>query len=313
MKEVYFTYDYEVFLGSNSGNLDQVLLFPTDEVLKIHDRNNSKCIFFVDTLFILQLEEVDQIGYSKIINQLKNIVLKGHKIFPHLHPHWINAEYLNDLNTWALTDLRNYRFSSISKEKQSELFELSINLIYHIVQNKYTVDSYRAGGWSIQPFSDFRPFFEKYNIINDFSVIPGKNLMSNAHQFDFKIIKEKPYNFDTDINEEIINGQFKEFPISTIQFSKFEKWLDFKLSAIQARIFKIKRSRGSTVNSLVTKEIDYITSNKRIAVSFEELNFLRALKIIWKAKTSSYLQFISHPKMMRSIDFIYMKIILKFI
>ena len=261
-KLLLFTFDYELFLGKKSGTVESCLISPTKRLLSLLKTYEFKGVFFIDTVYLLRLKEIAQ-QYSKaaidqaLINeQLKTIIEDGHYIFPHLHPHWLDAVYLPDVNEWSLTDLRYYQFSSLPAEKQDYLFSNSMATIQSIVQNSttdYKIDSYRAGGWSIQPFEYFMPYFLKSGIYNEWSVIPGKYLISDAHTFDFRNAPAAlpVYHFNNDVCIESNDGVFKEWTISCIAFSPIGKWLNFKINGVLKRLGKIEKRKGSTVSSVI--------------------------------------------------------------
>lgn len=308
-KIVLFTFDYELFLGDKSGSVDACLIKPTDQLLKLLNRYNRKAIFFVDTTHLIRLRDIanehESAGkdFKNIKDQIVNLVLSGHSVFPHIHPHWLDAKYDEQTNEWSLKDFSKYRFSSINKEQRDYLFSESINILLDIINpivEGHSIDSYRAGGWSIQPFGDFKPYFEKYGISNDFSVIPGKYTISTAHVFDFRNSSVKDiYSFKNDVTTEFENGPFKEFTISTIILSKLSVWFNFKISGLLKRL-KIKPyGNGTTVNSTVIEEQDVQNlSGKKIVASFEGLTFITLSKYIKAIKKNNYFQFISHPKLL---------------
>ncbi len=304
-----FTFDYELFLGDRSGSVNECLIKPTDHLVKILNHYNRKGIFFIDTTYLIRLKEIAnkyesaKKDFRNITDQIINLVVKGHSIFPHIHPHWLDATYNEQTNEWSLKDFTKYRFALTNIEQRNFLFENSIEILHDIIKPvmpDYSIDSYRAGGWSIQPFSDFKPYFEKYGIVNDFSVIPGKYNSSTAHVFDFRNSPVKNiYRFNENITTEVENGFFKEFTISSITLSKLMVWFNFKISGLLKRL-KIKPyGNGTTVNSSVIEEEDIQSVNgKRIVASFEGLTFITLTKYITAIKKGSYFQFISHPKLL---------------
>lgn len=320
-KLILFTFDYELFLGDKSGSVDGCLIKPTDHLVKILNRYNRKAIFFVDTTYLIRLRDIAanndnaRKDFENIKNQIKDIVLSGHSVFPHLHPHWMDAQYDEQTNEWSLKDFTKYRFASINGQERDFIFENSIEILHDIIKPVmpgYSIDTYRAGGWSIQPFSDFKPYFERYGIINDFSVIPGKYNSSTAHVFDFRNAPVKNiYRFNEDVTTEFENGHFREFTISSIRLSKLMVWFNFKISGVLKRL-KIKPyGNGATVNSTVIEEEDIQSLNgKRIVASFEGLTFITLSKYIEAIKKSDYFQFISHPKLLTRHELWLLKILL---
>jgi hypothetical protein len=315
-RNILFTFDYELFLGNKSGNVMDCLIVPTQKLSSLLNHFKMKGIFFIDTIYIKRLEEISQ-TYPQakkdlliIKDQLYELLKAGHYIFPHLHPHWIDAEYRPNTNDWCSNNLRYYTFSTLPQYLKKELFEYSINLICDIakkIHKDYKVDTYRAGGWSIQPFESFRPYFLKYKIIYEFSVIPGKYQISDAHNFDFRNIPVNTtiYSFENDISTPLDDGRFKELAISTINISKIEKWFNFKINGILKRLGRIPEINGSTVslNSLAQGDIYESYNRNRFIASFEGLNpflLFRYKKII---KQVDYFQFISHPKLISPYEF----------
>jgi len=308
-KILLITFDYELFLGDKSGSVKDCLIKPTDHLIKLLNRYNRKGIFFVDATYLIQLRNIankyDNAGkdFESIKSQIRELVTFGHSVFPHLHPHWLDAKYDEQTNEWSLKDFSKYRFSSINNDQRTSLFQDSINILNDIIKPvnpDYKIDSYRAGGWSIQPFSDFKPYFEKYKIINDFSVIPGKYNISTAHVFDYRNAPTKNiYHFYDDVTKELKDGPFKEFTISSIALSKMMVWFNFKISGLLKRLQIKPYGNGSTVNSKVIEEADVQNLNgKRIVASFEGLTFITLSKYIKAIKRNNYFQFISHPKLL---------------
>lgn len=111
---------------------------------------------------------------KKIGAQLRELSRGGHDIFPHIHPHWLSAVYLPEINQWQLSDTTLYRFHKLSPSQREEIFTGSVNLLHRILgKNSKPIDGFRAGGWSIQPTTDFIPCFNNTGIKYEFSVLPG--------------------------------------------------------------------------------------------------------------------------------------------
>ena len=228
-KNLFFTFDYELYLGEKSGGVDKCVLEPTQKLLDIFNPYKIKAIFFVDLTWLLKLKEISkaypiaQQDYINVTRQIQEIYKRGHYIFPHLHPHWEDGYYIPETNQWRLIRYVTFRLHYLAKEEQEILFEKSVSLLKEILGNDYTPVGYRAGGWSIQPFDDFKPLFKKYGIKYDFSVLPGDKYFSNGPHYDFSTITiEEPYTFSEDLTPSN-KGEFVEFPISLIKVTKSKK------------------------------------------------------------------------------------------
>jgi len=321
-KKLLFTFDYELFLGRRSGTVSECLLQPTEKLLKILRNHKIKAIFFVDSTYLIKLLSFKEKyplaanDWTNIVLQLHQIIKDGHYLFPHLHPHWLDAQYRSDINEWDLSNCDKYRFSSISEGDKELLWSNSMKVLREIINSiypNYKIDSYRAGGWSIQPFSDFKPYFEKYGIVNDFSVIPGKYIQSSAHSFSFsEITCNSPYNFEGDILNRFETGEFKEYPISAISYTRFQKWVYFKVSGIIKRLGLAGKANGSTVDAKIFKKGDTLLNGKfdRQVASIEGLNPVTLIKYIYEINKKNYYQFISHPKLLTKLELVLLNILL---
>lgn len=154
-KNILFTFDYELFLGERSGNVQECLIEPTQEIIGILKAYKIKGIFFVDTVYLLRLKEIGardalaEKDLDLIFSQLRRLIQEGHYLFLHLHPHWLDALYLTDKREWQLADLSKYRFHNLDDDQKHYLFEESIKILQEIifpVNLDYTISGYRAGG-----------------------------------------------------------------------------------------------------------------------------------------------------------------------
>jgi len=313
-KNVLITFDYELFLGFRSGTVLNSMIIPTNKILVILKQYKVKnAIFFVDTVYIKRLEENLQNAnvkkdYEQIIEQLIRVIQEGHFIFPHIHPHWVDATYDTDLKQWKLSDLSKYRFAAIEDGLKTELFDHSIKFIKDIQEKAkviYKIDSFRAGGWCIQPFSDFKSLFEKYGIENDFSVLRGFSLDVDKFYYNFETIPDRPiYYFDSEIESESGEGKFKEYAITYINTSNFKKII----SRIINRIFTFSgvKSLGDGVSvekteESIIKDASFNLSLKKNIKEMVSIDFLNGIKVNeYKdfLKSNNYIHFISHPKML---------------
>lgn len=308
-KNLLLTFDYELYLGKKSGTVLNSIIEPTDLILKTINKNDLKhVLFFVDTTYIKVLEDkakTNNLAKSDLLlikKQLTTILENGHYIFPHIHPHWIDAKY-NDLkNEWSLNDFSKYRFHNISDELKYELFNYSITFIQSIqldAKVNYNIDSYRAGGWCIQPFIDFKSIFNLYGIKNDFSVLKGQSIKNNLFYFDFTKSPTRPiYNFSSDIIAEDNLGEFKEFSISDIKMNQSVK-------LISKLIKKLNRFNNYAIigDGTYVDKTEYGSTSEIIEKKSSEpasIDFLDSFKVksyIDFLKENNYLQLISHPKL----------------
>lgn len=311
---ILLTFDYELFLGVRSGTAQKCIIEPTNSIINILKKNGAKGIFFVDTLYMLRLKEVAPHypnaarDFEEITEQLRVALKNGNYIFPHLHPHWLDAEYLPEVNEWALNNKRYYRFNALDKSLQQETFDESVKLIEWIasaVTRDYKIDGYRAGGWSIQPFADFLPLFLKHGIYHEFSVRKGVYFNSDAQYFDFRNAPEPDiYHFADDVLKEQKSGAFKEYCISSVKISRYASWCSAKANSVR-HVLGIKGyGDGVGVKALNVEASSQHDAhgNFELMASIEELNIVTYFEYKKAAKNTGYMHFLSHPKMVTPLQ-----------
>ena len=103
------TFDYEVFLGHQTGTIDNCVLKPTRQILEVLKQNNAKAIFFVDATWLLFLKENIPADLRLVEEQLLDIIKTGSTVELHLHPQWINAYIIGDKIEFKSLFLFNFR------------------------------------------------------------------------------------------------------------------------------------------------------------------------------------------------------------
>ena len=316
-KTVLFTFDYELFLGQKSGSVQKCLLDPTRKLLDIFDDYHiEKAIFFIDTTYLIRLKEVANNyeranhDWQQITRQLQDISMRGHYLYLHLHPHWLDAVYNEDRNEWSLADLSKYRFNHLSVEQKELIFKESIEILKKIlvsINQPIHLDGFRAGGWSLQPFKSFRPYFENYGIVYDFSLLPGKHQFTNAQFYDYRIWPNKPvYPFSDMVEREDVNGPFRELTITTIPYPRFLFEIDKLWQKILWRLRIRSLGDGNGVTPEVLNNYEYPVTDKECFLeraSFELLNQVSLPLYKNYIAKNNYIHFISHPKMLSHHNF----------
>ena len=240
MKNLILTFDYELFLNE-SGTIENCILKPVNLLRPILKKGNIQAVFFIDVLFLIRLKEeglIDQ--YAQVKKNIQELIIEGHDIELHLHPHWIDATYDSQKGTWDLKDNKNYRVHKLPKDLRVKLFGDTYNLLDEIgkeVKNDFKITSFRAGGLCLQPFEDFEPLFKQFDITIDSSVAPEMVTESETHYYNYKNAPRiGVYKFSTDPLIEKSNGEFIEFPIP-----------HFKKNILDKFIGKIKKENQSNV------------------------------------------------------------------
>lgn len=324
-KNLLITFDYELFLGARSGQPEDCILQPTSALMTILGQFNVKGVFFVDTTYLCKLKELSG-KYEKCRNDLKNIseqllalIKEGHYVMPHIHPHWLDAIYLEKTGEFDLSNVDKYRFHSLSKEQRREVFSSSVQILKDIIHPfypDYKIDSFRAGGWSIQPFIDFKPVFEEFGILYDLSVVTKMYQFSSAQIFDFSAAPNKfIYRFTEDITREEENGKFIQIAGSVIEISATRDYLDRahkKVLNIVGYDQDYARGYGQASEEIpghkpISQDGINVFARTHEVASLEKISLVKLPVYEEFLETNGYLHFVSHPKMLSRHNFYILK------
>ena len=241
--KVILSFDYELFFGDRSGTVIESLINPTRRLLDCMDGVGFKGNFFVDWLMLKYLKlEKDikcQNDYTLIVEQLKDIVRRGHRIELHIHPHWVDAKYKGD-GTWDFSNFEHYCLSSFPKEEITHFFIEGVQVLTSIardVQPDYQIVAFRAGGWAVTPFEMLKEGMICTNIWIDSSVMEGigvKTAYSECMFTDIRTPLKGYYRFDDDVRMTVPDGRFIEIPISAC-----ERKFAVKVISRLSRLFRL--------------------------------------------------------------------------
>ncbi|TAL63091.1 MAG: hypothetical protein EPN88_12665, partial [Bacteroidetes bacterium] len=165
MKEIILTIDYELFFGEKVGSVDSCMITPTELLADLLAKYDSRMTVFWDILHYWKLRELSN-NYAiltedaqKIREQILKLAEANHDIQLHLHPHWINTTFNGQ--DWQF-NLDGYRLHDLSQENNPQdinsiagCVKIGKNLIEETIKsvNPYhKVNTFRAGGYCIQPF-----------------------------------------------------------------------------------------------------------------------------------------------------------------
>ena len=310
-----FTFDYELFLGERSGLVKDCMIDPTEKLLSIFDKYGVTSIFFVDTTYLALLKEKAGThkkcaeDFKTVALQIQKLIQKKHYVFPHIHPHWKDAKYDPSTNQWSLMDISRYRFHYLTETERAQTFKSSMDVLQEIispVDASYQINGFRAGGWCLQPFTDFMPYFKEFGIKYDFSVLPLVYQLSSVQYFDFSASPVKPvYYFDDDVVSEMLGGPFIELASSIINISPATRLINKFYLQYLLRIKKdhtYSRGEGQLPvhmdgNAASGKGISILNPSYQPA-SLETMNAVKMPAYIHYFNENDYLQFVSHPKML---------------
>lgn len=285
------------------------MLAPTSRLLNLLDQYGARAVFFIDMLYVHRLNEIAalypnaQKDLDAVKRQIVAIANKGHYVFNHLHPHWLDAKYIAEENQWDLSDTSKYSFLALTEIERDFVFEKMMTLLEQILQgtrNKPLTDGFRAGGLYIQPFSIFRPYFERYKIKYDFSVLIGARgqLKDNSNRFDFSSVKKNIYRFTEEVEVEDAAGIYCEYALRLFEMPFGARLRNSVLHRIHNRFRNDYHKYGdglSMSNLIVPDKKGAGISSETFSV--ELLNEVKLPLYLSEAKDRGYLHLLSHPKL----------------
>lgn len=300
---IYITLDYELFLGKQSGTVENCIIKPTNRLLEIVNNYNIKISFFVDAGYLIALErQKDKFSnleedYKKITQQIKKLSKEGHGIELHIHPHWEDTFFKTNIG-WTSNTSR-YKLTDYSEEEILDIVTRYNNVLKKISLKKPV--AFRAGGWSAQPFNKIKKALEINNIFIDSTAYPNGYYQSTNQKFDFRNLPQykTQFKFLDDFVKENINGNFTEIPISSFKVSPLFFW-KFALK----KIFKQKQHRafgdGKAINKQKDSVFKLLTKSSYSVVSIDGYKALYLSKAFKKYVKNTNLHdnfvIIGHPK-----------------
>lgn len=248
-KNIILSFDYELFFGDEPGTVQKSILEPTYLLLDTLEKVNGKATFFVDYLmlkYLLAENEKTRLEANMIIEQLKEIVRRGSRIELHIHPHWIDAKYVD--NKWDFSNFSHYCLSSFPKEDITKMFVEGTEMLESIareVDPNYKIIAFRAGGWAILPFSNMAEGFRQSGIKVDSSVCYGKIIHAYGYDLDFTDVpSEGIYRFSDDVKRKDVDGEFIESQICSFKHNIMTTLLNMYYHKRHPELFK-KLADGS--------------------------------------------------------------------
>lgn len=258
MKQFYLTIDYELFLGDRTGSVQECMINPTYKLAEILAQNASRMTVFWDILhfqrclfYVNQFSNL-QSDIKLIKEQIIFLILSGHDVQLHLHPHWLDAVY--DGYKWNFS-YEHFSLQSLnSNDDINDIFSLRgcvhqakelMKQIILPIKSNYEVTTFRAGGYMVEPFDKLFSVFKTENIKIDSSVCPCMYHKSTISPYDFRNYpKHQKYSFENTPKQKSDTGRYLEYPIRTIYVP-----LPINIYFILIRIFKYPNLEGTRKGS----------------------------------------------------------------
>lgn len=220
------TLDYELF-GNGSGCIRHCIVEPVKRLLEITARHGAPVTFFVDALEFDVISREFEKGalpdtydaFPELEEQLRDLGSSSNSIQLHLHPQWLNATYAD--GSWQL-DYDLWRIGDLASERIDDAVSRGIAYLSKFCSRK-SIDTFRAGGWAIQPSARVLASLRRQGIERDSTVAPGLINRSRGEWFDFR--QTPPHPFWPVVDNVCVlcdspQNDFLEMPIATANIGK---------------------------------------------------------------------------------------------
>ena len=306
-QKIILSYDYELFFGERSGTVLMSIVEPTNMLMDVMEKNGFRGNFFVDYLMFRELEKLNDAKAVSDLNLLKNqirdLILRGHRIELHLHPHWIDAKYNGD-GTWDFADFTHYSLSSLDEETIVGMFKDGTNYLTSLareVKPDYKIVAFRAGGWAVQPFDKLKRAFIESGIVIDSSTSYGIYRYMKDSYYDFRQMPNKPYyHFEDDVCKEVENGQFLEVPISSFHRNMIQvlidRYFERRLKRFKPIISDGSHKRKGLCETVPMTKLSKFSKKYKAMYTFSTRSSYTLLSSLFFRKTKKLCCFIDHPK-----------------
>ena len=313
------TFDYELPLGGIAKSFEHSLFDPARRLLEVLKKLNVPAVFFVDILSYLRFKELGVTGYTAPFeNQIREIILQGHDVQLHLHPHWLESSYENGkMNPSSKFKLGDYA-EETGKHSIENIVKTGVEALTALCRQadpSYQCIAYRAGGYNFVPETG-RILKSLYNngIVIDSSISRGYFFRSNTSVVDYRKLPEKPNWFlspDGHFKKENPENKFiYEIPIASKPKGIFEMPTAFKIGKFKERA---PEYRGVMVhsNENVSKsdKLRQLFSARMLTVDNYTFSPEYLIKILdynvkkFKRYDETALSLIGHPKSLDRYNF----------
>ncbi len=321
------TLDYELFMGENHLSEDEVLITPTNSLLATLDKAGVKATFFADVCFPLSFKNSDYKNQQFIYDmegQMRDIVMRGHDVQLHIHPHWYHAKYYDNGNVEfdpKYYRVHNYGFNKTNKSSADSIITDGIRYLNDLLteaDGDYKCIAYRAGGFCLQPEKELIKALTDAGIKIDSSVAMFFDFTSENMFYHYKLdfnnnvnfFMSDEYGLEKRYVQKIKNNMLFEIPVGgykTFPVKNFISKMNAPLAKGRMRGSSMKTLNSPTSNSKILKlkaRINGIVNNP-LMMSFDFYGSDSLSAMVKRfAKENKYknrdifISLIGHPKML---------------
>jgi hypothetical protein len=193
--EIVLSFDHELSLGGASC-YDTNIFDPTKRIIEVADRAGVPVCLFTDILCAKRFYEWDRDGFfSKYRQQIHAALKSGHEIQLHIHPHWVNSEFVDGKFVPSTSfSLAHFKNSTPPNDIAGIVASAArfLNEMCREVDEKYSCCAYRAGGYNLSGAeSEILMALYGNGIRIDSSIAKGFLFKSDISTVDYRIMPKR--------------------------------------------------------------------------------------------------------------------------
>ena len=307
-------FDHELSLGACE-SFSKNMFEPTDDILELANELQVPICLFTDVCCALKFREWDpERFYLPFQRQIQTAIRGGHDVQLHIHPHWLDSQYING----DFVPASSYSLGDFADRDPpydiAEIVNSGVRLLEEIcggINPDYRCLAYRAGGFSLSP-NTAEIFSALYaaGIRLESSIAKGNYLKSNLWKVDHRQMPTAGnwyLGFDGRLNHPARDGLY-EVPIASRPRTPFNN-LPFLVKRVLSRGHHPNRGGGRPImdgNTSLTDKLGRLFPQSAWMLSFDTLidsveDLLRILRYhIGSHESHDFLAVstVSHPKLM---------------
>lgn len=281
--------DYELF-GDGSGNVIREQVIPTNNLMDVCELNDAKITCFIEMgqFFFYQdhsnkfpeLQESNEL----ILNQIKDLIRRGHDVQFHYHPTWFNAT-ISSSGKIEL-DLELYDISQLKIADQIQILKRGKTFLENELKEinpTYSCIAFRAGALTVGDQKSFSKILRDTGYKIETSVTLHAHSDAIYGNFDYRQFPQgNPFWYFSDNFQQLDNqGALLQIPIlGEKAFLAARKYKNFKYSRSRTISNKFYKTRISERNLNVVGKFMRIINRDYYFADFNNLQAETLLKMI---------------------------------
>ncbi len=262
------------------------MIKPTSLLSSLLEEYNCTMTVFWDILHFYTLQQHLNVNHElkkdvKLIKeQIEQLSAKDHDIQLHIHSHWLDAVYAGQ-GKWKFTydkyDLHelDHTDNDYDEKTISGCIKLCSEILSKHTSMNRKYNSFRAGGYHVEPFQELIAGLRNSQITIDSSIIgsPKTNSKNTSKHIPYYKFSNSPFIPDS-------NGSFFEFPISIVEISLLKKvvfTLKKRKYDLQNKFGDGLSIYGSKTDPLILETIFHVKGNSYLQ---KVMNFVKNRNMI---------------------------------